>query len=332
MNPKETPMAFTRRAAMAALGSGLLGIAPGAIAQADYPTKPVRIVLPLAAGSSGDVSTRFFAERLGKQLGQSFIVENLPGANALPAVGAVMRAPADGYTLLQGTSAAISLNPVLVKNLNYDPMADLKPVAGLIRTAQVIAVPADSPLRTLADVVKAAKAAKDPLNSATYGPLYLFAQEWFGSMIGAKFNNIAYKGANEAATALGAGQVDMGFVDYAGVLPLVRGGRVRVIAITSGQRLDDFPDVPTFRESGYPDFVSYAWASLFVRKDVPDAVVNKLADAMARIHASAEVKEFLSKQPAVMNMPLGPAEMRKFQVDEIARLRKIAAAAGIAAQ
>jgi tripartite-type tricarboxylate transporter receptor subunit TctC len=326
-------MQKNRRTLVMGLGAGALAAASGARAQgADYPSKPVRIILPLAAGSSGDIATRFFAERLTQRLGQSFIVDNLPGANALPAVAALNRSAHDGYTLLQGTSAAVSLNPVLVKNLPYDALEDLKPVAGLIRTAQVIAVPSTSPMRTLADVVKTAKTAGNPLNSATYGPLYLLAQEWFGSVIGAKFNNIAYKGANEAATALAAGQLDMGFVDFAGVLPLVRAGRIRVVAVTSDERLADFPDVPTFRESGYPDFVSYAWASLYVRREVPDAVVDKLAVAMRAVHGSKETRDFVGKQPGVQTMPFGPAEMRKFQVEEINRLRKIATMANIQPQ
>ncbi len=322
---------MNRRKLLAALAAA--PIVPYAYAQdSNYPNKPVRIVIPLAAGSAGETFTRFFAEKLSKALGQPFIVENAPGGNGLIAAAVVKNAPADGYTLLQGTGFLMAVNPVTMKDLPYDPIKDFKPVSGILKAMVMIVVPVNSSIQTLADLIAAAKKAKDPLNTGTYSPSYLLAMSWFSSLAGIKLNNIPYKGASQVAMDTSSGQLDVGFSDVAGVASLVRSGKLRALAVSGEERHPDFPNVPTVRESGFPDYVNYTWASLFARSETPDSVIAKLWGAMEKAFATQEAVDAVSKSGGSLLMPLGPVEMRKFQVDETEKNRKIAKIAGIEPQ
>ncbi|WP_179283200.1 Bug family tripartite tricarboxylate transporter substrate binding protein [Bordetella genomosp. 9] len=326
-------MNWQRLIAHGALAGTMAALAvPSHADDASYPNKAVRIILPLAVGSSGDVFTRLFAKGLTDKLGQQFYVENMPSANGLLAAQAQLRAPADGYTILEGTSAIISLNPITVKDPGYDPVKDFRPVGGILRTAQIFAVPASSPIKSMKDLVEVARSAKAPLSSGTYGPLYLAAQQWFSSKADIKFNSIYYKGATGTAADLAGGQLDLAVVDLVGILPLVKGGRVRMLAVTSERRLPDFPDLPTVQESGFPGFVSYAWASLYVRTQTPDAVVNRLAKAMGELYQDKSIQTLMAQSPGIEMMPLGPEAMRKFQLAETERLREIAKTANLSPQ
>lgn len=298
----------------------------------NYPNKPVRIVIPLAAGSAGETFTRFFAEKLSKALGQPFIVDNAPGGNGIIAAMAVKNAPADGYTILQGTGFLMSINPVTIKDLPYDPIKDFKPVSGILKAMVMITVPVGSSIQTLAELIATAKKAKDPLNAGTYSPSYQLAMAWFASLAGIKFNNIPYKGASQMAMDVVSGQLDVGVSDVAGQASLVRSGKLRALAVSGDDRHPDFPNVPTFRESGFQDFVTYTWASLFVRTETPDSIVEKLWGAMEKTFASQEAVDAVSKSGGSLLMPLGPVEMRKFQVAEAERNKQIAKDAGFQPQ
>jgi tripartite-type tricarboxylate transporter receptor subunit TctC len=302
-----------------------------ALAQDAYPSKPIRIIIPLAAGSGGDTFTRFFAEKLSAIVGQPLVVENMPGGNGLIAIGAVKSAPADGYTILQGTGATMSVNPVTLKDLPYDPVKDFKPVAGLIRGMAAIVVPANSPFGSFADLVAAGKRAKQPLNAGTYSPAYQLALIWFAGLAGIPVANVPYKGGSQLSMDVVSGQLDFGLSDLNAMQSLIAGGKVRALAVAGETRHPDFPDLPTVAESGYADYAFYTWASLFVRSDVPDPIVATLAAAMARIFPTAEATEFVRKRGAEV-MAFGPAEMRKFQVAELERNRRIAAEARIEPQ
>lgn len=302
-----------------------------ALAQGAYPNKTVRIVLPLAAGSGGDTFTRYFAEKLSSILGQPFIVDNMPGGNGIIAIGAVKSAPADGYTILQGTGATMSVNPVTLKDLPYDPVKDFKPVAGLIRGMAAIIVPAGSPFRSFADLVAAGKQAKQPMNAGTYSPAYHLALLWFAGLAGIPVTNVAYKGGSQLSMDVVSGQLDFALSDLNTVQALMAGGKIRALAVAGENRNPDFPDVPTVAESGYADFAFYTWASLFVRSDVSDTIVTTLAGAMEKIFPMAEVRDFVMKRGAEV-MAFGPAEMRKFQLTELDRNRRIAAQARIEPQ
>jgi len=297
-----------------------------------YPDKPIKVVVPLAAGSGGETFARFFAEKLAAILGQPFIVENAPGGNGIIGAMIVKRAPADGYTILQGTSAIISLNPITIKNLPYDPIKDFKPVHGILRGMNVFLVAENSRLHSLADLVAAAKSSKIPLSVGTFSPQYQIAQEWFASLAGTKFNNIPYKGGGAVVTDLIGGQLDFAVTDLSSSAPLIKAGRVRALAVSGDARHPLFPDIPTVRESGFPEFVNYSWGSFYVRAETPDEIVTKLADAMDKAMSTNEAKEFAVKTGGVELMTLGPAAMRKFQMDEQARFQGAAKTAGITPQ
>lgn len=312
---------------------GLMLIAPLVMSQVkDYPNKPVRVVVPLAAGSGGDAFARYFAEKVSAILGQPFLVENIPGASGVIGAVAVKKAPADGYTILQGSTAVISTNPVTTKDLPYDPVKDFKPVSGLVRGMSVFIVAENSGVRNVADLVAAAKKAKAPLNVGTFSPAYQLAQEYFASLAGVKFNNVPYKGGGVVVTDVIGGQLDFAVTDLSGAAPLIKSGKVRALAVSGDARHPDFPNVPTVREGGYPDYVIYTWASFYVRSETPDELVTKLSDALQKALATPEAKEFAFKAGGVELMPLTPVAMRKFQLSEQERIRRVAEMAGMTPQ
>ena len=297
-----------------------------------YPNKPVKIVIPLAAGSAGETFTRFFAEKLSKSLGQPFIVDNAPGGNGIIAAMAVKNAPPDGYTILQGTGFLMSVNPVTLKDLPYDPIKDFKPVSGILKAMVMITVPMSSSIRTIGELIAVAKKAKDPLNAGTYSPSYQLAMAWFANLAGVKFSNVPYKGASQMAMDVVGSQLDVGFSDVAGVASLAQSGKLRALAVSGEERHPDFPDIPTIRESGFPDYVTYTWASLFVRTETPDSIVSKLWGTMEKAFATQEAKDAVSKSGGSLLMPLGPVEMRKFQVEEADKNKRIAKDTGFQPQ
>lgn len=308
---------------------GLMAIAPLALGQArDFPNRPVKVIVPFTAGSGSDAAARFFSEKLAAILGQPFVVENRPGASGVIAVMAVKTAPADGYMILLAPNSPLSVNPIMIKNLPYDPVKDLKPISGLTRGMNALIVPADSKLTTLADLVAAAKKGEAPLNGGTYSAGYYLAMEWFANLAGVKFTNIPYKGAALVFTDIMGKQLDFAVVDLAGVSSLLKGGKIRALAVSGEKRHPDFPDVPTIRESGYPSYVNYAWASFCVRSETPDDVTAKLADAMQVALAANEPRDFVAKTGYEL-MPYAPAAMQKHQQDELERFRRIAELAGI---
>jgi tripartite-type tricarboxylate transporter receptor subunit TctC len=304
----------------------------GAQDAASYPNKPVKIIIPLASGSAGETFTRFFGEKLSKTLGQPFVVDNMPGGNGILAALAVKNAPADGYTLLQGTGFVMSVNPVTLKDLPYDPVKDFKPVSGILKAMVMIVVPATSAIKNLNDLIAAAKKSKDPLNTGTYSPSYQLAMAWFASLAGIKLSNVPYKGASQMAMDVVGGQLDVGFSDVAGVASLVRSGKLRGLAVSGEERHPDFPELPTIRESGFADYVTYTWASLFVRTEVPDSIVDKLWGAMDKAFKTQEAHDAVAKSGGSLLMPLGPADMRKFQLAEAEKDREIAKTTGFQPQ
>jgi tripartite-type tricarboxylate transporter receptor subunit TctC len=306
----------------------LLLIAPFALGQAkDFPNRPVKVIVPYTAGSGSDTSARFFGEKLAAVLGQPFVVENRPGASGVISVMTVKSAPADGYSILLASNSPLSVNAVTIKDLPYDPLKDLKPLSGLTRGMNAYVVASNSKLNTLADLVAAAKKERQTLNAGSYSDGYQLALEWLANVMGVKFNYVPYKGGAQVFTDVMGNQLDFGLVDMGGVLPLLKSGRLRALAVSGDRRHAEFPNVPTVGESGYPDYVNYSWTSFCVRSETPDDVTAKLADALQKVLATPEAAEFVNRMGAEL-MPFAPDAMRKFQRDEIERFRRIAETAG----
>ena len=291
---------------------------------ATFPTRPIRILVPFTAGSGSDVYARFFGKKLSEILGQPVIVENKPGAGGALSVQAMLADPPDGYTMILGSNSPMAVNVVTERKLAYDPVKDVRPVSGMTRSVAVIMVPPNSPIKTLADLEARGKQ-PPPLNSGTYSPGYQLALAQFTAPAGIKLQNVMYKGLSQTLTDVMGGQVDMAVADGTGSTSMAAQGKVRAIAVTGDSRHPELPNVPTFKESGYPEAVHYSWTAFWVPTKTPDAVVKVLADAMQKALAQPDSKEFVEKTGAEL-MPFGPEQMRTFQLAEIERFRKAAQA------
>ena len=297
----------------------------GALAQdKEFPTKPFRIFVPFTAGSGSDTSARFFGERLAKQFGQTALVENKPGASGIISVQALLALPADGHTILLASNSPISVNPVSIKNLSYNPMTDLTPLAGLSRNMNVWVVNGNSKINSLKDVVEYSKKnPSKPLSLANYSAGYRLAGEWFSNMANIKFNHITYKGGAQIFTDLMGDQLDVGIADLGGAAPLIKSGKLKAIAVSGEKRHPDFPNVPTFVDSGFPEYVNYAWTSFYVKAGTPEAIKKKLIEALVKIRDSKEGADF-NHASGADSMPFFGDSMQKFQQDELERFTRIA--------
>ncbi len=306
-----------------------MATAAAAIAQtAAFPTRALKIVVPTSPGSGSDTTARYFAEALTAAFGQPVLIDNKPGANGVIAAMAVKQAPADGYTIFLGTNTHMAVNPSVVKDLPYDGIKDFKPVTGLARGMMIFVAAPNSKVSTVAELVAAAKGSKQQLNVGTYTAGFHLSAEWFASTSGTKSVNVPYKGAPEVFTALMGNQLDWAVSDLIAAMPQVKGGKLKALAVSGEKRHADYPDIPTIKESGYPDYVNYTWTSMYIRSETPDAVTAKLVDAMQKILATPGAREFIAKIGSDP-MALAPAEMRKFQISETERFRRVAEGAGI---
>jgi tripartite-type tricarboxylate transporter receptor subunit TctC len=315
------------------LAAGLLvsAIAPS-WAQDNFPNRSLRIVVPTSPGSGSDTVGRFFAEQLSVVLGQSVVVENRAGGNGVIAAMAVKQAPADGYTLFLGTNTHLAVNPVVIKDIPYDAVKDFKPISGLTRGMMVlVASRSNARLNTLADLVQAGRDSQKKLNVGTYTAGFHLSAEWFGAQTKTHHVNVPYRGAPETFLALLGNQVDWSVSDLIAAMPQVRGGKLRALAVTGDVRHPDYPEIPTAKELGYPEYVNYTWTTLTVRSETPEAVTNRLVEAVQKVMALPVTKEFTRK---IGSDPLALAtnDMRRFQLTEIERFRAVAASAGIKPQ
>ncbi|MFJ4289036.1 Bug family tripartite tricarboxylate transporter substrate binding protein [Cupriavidus sp. NPDC089707] len=294
----------------------------------EFPSRPIRILVPFTAGSGSDSSARYYGEALGRLLRQPVVVENRPGANGVIAIQALKSAPADGYTMLLASNSPMSVNPLVLKNLPYDPVKDLRPVSGISRNMNVFIVAVDSPIKSLSDVVSNARGKDKSLSVGTYSAGYQLAAAWFANLAGLNFVNIPYKGQAQIMTDVMGRQLDLALVDTSGALTLIREGKLRALAVSGEARHRELPDVPTVRELGYPEYRQYSWVSFYVRAGTPDAITDKLARAMQQILKTPESTAFLdTKGSDVMAYP--PQQMHAFHLAEIERFRKVAKGAGI---
>ncbi|AQV98603.1 tripartite tricarboxylate transporter substrate binding protein [Cupriavidus necator] len=284
-------------------------------AQADtFPSRSLRIVLPIGPGSSGDTVARYLAERLGNALGQAVVVENRPGADALVAVQSVLNAPADGYSVLLLTPSMVA-GPLMNKAALYDAQRDLRPLTMIYRASAVLVTAANSKYASLADILADARAAPGVVSMANYGNTYRVGGILLGQQANLKFNHVNYKGFSQVSGDVIGGVVDCALVDGSAALPLVQAGKLRALASTARARLADLPSVPTLRESGLPDYDLYVWVGLAVRSQTLDAVSQRLERELIKIMATPDFRAFVAR--------LGSAEVMAFTgpqaANEIAR-------------
>jgi tripartite-type tricarboxylate transporter receptor subunit TctC len=295
---------------------------------ASFPNRPLKIFVPFNAGSGADSSSRFYGEQLGKLLGQQVLVENRPGGSGVVAVQATRQAPPDGHTILMGSNSPAVVNAITIKNLPYDPFKDLRPLFGIAISPVAFAVRADSPHKTVADVIAAARRENRPLQLGNYSTGYQLVAAWLGTASGLPVTHIPYKGGAQMLTDVVGGQLEVGVIDFTGTIELLKGGRLRVLAITADKRDAKFPDIPTMKESGFADFETWVWSAFFMRADTPDDVVEKLAGALMQVMNSDAGRAYHASLPS-MPMRMGPKELGEFQRKEYERFKRVADAAGI---
>jgi tripartite-type tricarboxylate transporter receptor subunit TctC len=314
--------------ACAAVGLWLL-VGSAAWAQATaFPSKALRIYVPFNAGSGADSSSRFYGELMGKMFNQQVLVENRPGGSGVLAVQATRQAPPDGHTILMGSNSPAVVNAIAIKNLPYDPFKDIRPLYGISMTPVAFAVRADSPHKTINDLIAAAKKNNAPLQLGNYSAGYQLVAAWLGTASGLPVTHIPYKGGAQMLTDVVGGQLDVGVIDFGGTIELMKGGRLRVLAITGDKREPKFPDIPTMKESGFADFETWVWSAFFVRADTPNDIVDKLAGYVHRAMTSEEGRAWQAAQVSAPLM-MGPKELGEFQLREYNRFKRVAELAGI---
>jgi tripartite-type tricarboxylate transporter receptor subunit TctC len=317
-----------------ALGLALAALAVAAVPAAaqNYPTRPVRIVLPFGAGGVADITARVVAERLGEKVGQRFVIENMPGAGGISAARAVLSAPADGYTLaLLSNGTAVSVG--LFKNLPFDPLKDFLPISSLGYFDFVVATSADSPFKTMADVVKYAKDNPGKLNVGTInvGSTQNLSGELLKSAAGIQFQIIPYRGTPEVLIAALRNDANIMIDNYSGMKANLADGKLRALASTGEAKSIVLKDVPTVQEAGVKGYDVMSWNALFAPKGTPSEVIDRLNAALKEVLAMADVKERLLEL-GIEAKASTPKEIQARLESDIVKWSKVIEAAGIAKQ
>jgi tripartite-type tricarboxylate transporter receptor subunit TctC len=290
--------------------------AAGVQAQTAYPDKPVKIVVPYPPGGAVDQVTRRIAQKLTEQTGQSFFVENKAGAAGTIGAAQVARSPGDGYTLT-ANDTTYSILPQVFKKLPWDYAHDLVPVAGFLFAPTAVVVASNSPFKTLADMVAYSQAHPGKLNYGTggAGTMPHFATVALEGVSGLRATHVPFKGAGEATLALLSGTIDFQIASTPGVMGQVRGGKVRLLAVSGEQRLKALPDVPTFAQAGAPDYKVVNFTGLWAPKGTPEAVLETLRKNIAKAMASADVQSFANDLGAVPGVVSGQAFADRLKSD-----------------
>src|SRR5436190_5128412 len=299
---------------IAALFCTLLSIllAAAAAAQDNYPSKPVRILVPYGPGGATDIIARIVAQRLTESLGQTFLVENRPGANGNIALEAAAKAPADGYTLLVGNVSTNAINEnIYADQLNIRPSRDLAGVTKLVEIPHVLVVNASFPANNVAEFIVEAKKAPGKINYASVGmgSYPHLDMERLMRAAGIQLTHVPYKGgAGQAIPAMIGGEVQLAFFNMASLLPHIRSGRLKALAAIPAQRLAELPNVPTLAEQGHPGIGTNAWQGMFAPAATPKPVIDKLYSSVAGVLTKPEQKDGLAKQMMSVAVSKSPEE------------------------
>jgi tripartite-type tricarboxylate transporter receptor subunit TctC len=310
----------------------LLAVAAVALQSAQaqkYPEKTVRIVVPFTPGGGTDVFARLIGQRLSETYGQQFIVDNRPGAGSTIGTEFVARAPADGYTLLM-TSASFSFTPGLYPKLRYDSLKDFTAVSQVVRVPHVICVLPTLPVKDLRDFVRLARERPGQVLYASAGPgsaMHL-AGALFAVVTKTQLSHVPYKGGPQTATAVMSGEATVAFNTPETVMGLLRGKRLRALAVSTRERAPALPEVPTAMEAGFKDYEAIGWFGMFAPANTPGAVVEQLSGEIAKAMAVPAIRERAVQDGAT---PVGntPAQFDRFVRDEIAKWTRIIRDAGI---
>jgi tripartite-type tricarboxylate transporter receptor subunit TctC len=304
-----------------------LAFAAGALAQG-YPTRPVKIIVPFAAGGPADVYARVLGQKLQESMGQPFVVEDMPGGGSIVGTSAVAQSAPDGYTLLM-MSNTHTVNESLIAKKPFELMRDFVPVAPVNYSDLVLVVHPSVPAKTLKEFIALAKAKPGELNYASSGPgtPYHMAGELFKAMAGVNIVHVPYKGSSGARTDILGGQVQMMFDAITTMAPNVEAGKVRALGTSGKERSSVLPNVPTISEAGVPGYEATIWLGIMAPKGTPQAIIDRLNTEIRKVVNSPDIKAEWGKQGAV-GMSMTPAEFDKYLRGDIEKWAKIVKISG----
>jgi tripartite-type tricarboxylate transporter receptor subunit TctC len=294
---------------------------------ADYPTKPIRMIVGFAPGGGTDTTARPIAQKLSEALGQQVIVDNRPGAAGNIATEIVARANPDGYTILMGTIAALAINPSLYGNLPFDSEKDLAPVIQAVDSTNILSLHPSVPAKSVKELIALAK--QKPLNygSSGVGGTGHLAGELFNTMAGVKMTHVPYKGGGPAMIDLVAGNIHLVFATAASAVPQIKAGKIKGLAVTTAKRSGLMPDLPTISEAGLPGFDANNWYGILVPAKTPRPIINRLNAEVTKILHLPEIKTFLFNQGLDV-APGTPEQFGAYIKTEKAKWAKVVKASG----
>jgi len=304
--------------------TAVLGLlAPVSHAQ-NYPARPVRMMVPFQAGGGSDTMGRIVSSKLSERLGQQFVVENRPGAAGSIGADIAARAPADGYTILLGSTSELVQYPNVNPKVPYDPLRDFAPIGPVGTVPMVLVVHPSLPVKNVKDLVALAKGRPGEINygSAGQGATTHLAVELFTLLSGVKLTHVPYKGSPQAVTDLVAGNVQVGIPTMPAALPFIKSGRVKVLGVTTAKRASNLPDVPTINEAGLKGYEAALWTGILGPAGTPPAIVNRLNSEIAAIVQLKDVREALARQGAEAQTST-PAEFGQFLKTEYAKWARV---------
>lgn len=321
-----------RRSVLAGLSAAsLAGLTGQARAQANFPTRPITLVVPFAAGGSTDIVARLVGQKMGELLGQSVVIENRAGAGGNIGSTAVARAAPDGYTLLMGTISTHALNPAILKTVTFDAVKDFTPISLLAVVPNVMVVHPSFPAKTVPEVLKLLKDNPGKYSYASSGvgtPLHL-SGELFKSLGGVNMNHVPYRGAGPALNDVVSGAVPIMFDNLPSSAQFIRSGQLRAIGVTTKERVPSFPDLPTIAEGGLTGYETYTWNALFGPANLPRPIVDKINAAANESLKDPHVKQRLEDVSAVI-VGSTPEALGEHVKAELAKWFPIAKASGAA--
>jgi tripartite-type tricarboxylate transporter receptor subunit TctC len=305
-------------------------LAATAMAQENFPAKPIRIIVGYAAGGGNDIIVRVLAPKMSEGLGQAVIIENKPGAQGIISCEYVAKSAPDGYTLLMGPSGPMTMNPAIYSKLPYSPLQDFAPISMIGDFPLILVVSSSLPVTSVKELIAYAKARPDQVNYAASAAPFQLAAELFNQKTGTRFAHIPYKSSGDSVSAVISGQVTMTIMDPPPAIGPLKGGRVRGLAVTSATRDPSMPELPTLSEAGGPDVEIRLFTGFLAPAATPSAIVKRLQQEVARVVKLPEIKERLD-QMAIVPSGNTPEEFRQIIARDIAKWTAVAKAANIKA-
>jgi tripartite-type tricarboxylate transporter receptor subunit TctC len=323
-----------RRTMLAALtGATMLALASGAAAQmaSDFPSRPVRIIVPQAAGSGVDLQARVLAQKLSELWGQQVVVEDRPGANAIIGMDYVAKAAPDGYTIVYAPITSVTTNAFIYKSLPYQPLRDFAPITQATENPLGAVAFPGSGIKTIKDLVARAKAEGGKLNYGSFGigNLTHLMGVLLSGAAGIEMTHVPYKGQTPEMTDLMAGHIPVGFTTMAGASALIQDGKLNLLATFGPKRDAQFPDTPTVVESGYPSVIVVGWSGVLAPVGVPKPIIDRLHDGLVKVLAMPDVRDAITKQGSNPVSSKSPEEFTAFIKSETDKFHAVIKAAGL---